>query len=211
MNIKDILAKMLKGEELTADEKAFAESYNEDSGKIPKSRLDTEIAKRKKAEEDAEKLKTDIDDIKAKLEEKEDADMSEVEKLKKAHQKEVDKLSKENEALKTERDTISKDLSGVKFKNSIAGIANKHKFNDTEYLSYLVKQEGENFDLSDESAVGAFMDGLKKSNPHHFSVNANPGGGGNPGSGGDKGNTNFEDAKNKGDVSAMLENAPEIK
>ena len=90
MKLKEILAKVAKGEALTEDEKKFLAEYQEpddggtgDGGRIPKARLDKEIEKRKQAEAKTDELTTQLEDLKSKLEDLENADMSEAEKAKK--------------------------------------------------------------------------------------------------------------------------------
>ena len=211
MDFKAILKKMLAGEELSAEEKAFMESYDpaKDKDKIPKTRLDAEITKRKEFEKQVKELNSTVEEIQEKLDSKDEKDLSEMEKLTKAHDKEKKALEKKVTDLTGERDTSKTELSGMKFNGSVTKLAAKHGFNDAEYLGYLVKQKGEDFDLENETGVTDFMDGLKKESPKLFTVDTKSGAG--SGEGGEKvDNEKFVEAKNKGDINSMLENAPEI-
>ena len=97
MKIEEILAKVAKGETLTEAEKQFAAEYkpgagdagggDDNSARIPKARLDAEIAKRKEAEAKNAELATKVDDLTSKVEELETAGMSEAEKAKKEAEK----------------------------------------------------------------------------------------------------------------------------
>ena len=49
MELKEVIAKIVAGEQLTDDEKKYLADWKDD-GRIPKSRLDQEIQKRKDAE-----------------------------------------------------------------------------------------------------------------------------------------------------------------
>lgn len=60
MNIKDILAKIKKGETLTEAEQAFLDAFD-----LEKLTNDAAAAARRKAEEDAKKLKQQVDELKA--------------------------------------------------------------------------------------------------------------------------------------------------
>ena len=64
MNIKDILAKLAKGEELTDAEKAFLKTYDPD-----KEKNDAAAAARRKAEEEAAALKAENAELKKKADE----------------------------------------------------------------------------------------------------------------------------------------------
>lgn len=96
MSIAEILAKVAKGETLTDAEKQFAAGYKpaagdeetgETGGRIPKARLDAEIAKRKEADSKVAELNSKLDELNSKLEELESAGMSEAEKAKKEAEK----------------------------------------------------------------------------------------------------------------------------
>ncbi|MDD5677124.1 MAG: hypothetical protein PHW60_03915 [Kiritimatiellae bacterium] len=108
MNIKDLLAKIVKGEALTDEEKAFVADY--DPEKVVNS---TAAAVRKSAEAklrekeaDLEKLKADIVALKAEADKKADANKPELEKL----AGEVDNLKKSL----AEKDTAFQSLESEK-------------------------------------------------------------------------------------------------
>ena len=90
MKIKDVLAKIAKGEELSDEEKAFAESYDEpDLDAAANARSKKERLKHEKARKD---LEAEIEALKEAVEESK-AGGSELEKL----QREFEKLTAKNE------------------------------------------------------------------------------------------------------------------
>jgi hypothetical protein len=94
LKIKDVIAKVASGEELTDDEKAFLETYEEPN-------LDAAVNAKSKKER--LKLQKQIDDLKSSLEEKDaeieeaGSDSSDMEKL----QKQIEKLTLKAEASET--------------------------------------------------------------------------------------------------------------
>jgi hypothetical protein len=176
MNLTEILKKVANGEELTAAEKDFLSKYkSDDENRIPKSRLDAEIQKRKDAEQKASDMEDRISNLEEQLEEKNNGDLSEVEKLKKAHEKELAKRDTQIATLTGERDSASKELGSLKFSSAVSKVAGKHKFSDPEYLGYLVQSKDLN--LEDEEAVSAFMKELEGNSPNLFKSEVKPGGG----------------------------------
>lgn len=194
MKIKDILAKVAKGEELTAEEKQFLSEYEEPAAgdgdnKIPKSRLDGEIQKRKKAEEDLQTLQDKFDELEEKLESLESSGLSETEKLKKEHGKELKKLQDEVAALTAERDDAVGKMTKYERSGKVREIADKHKFSDAEYLDYLFNSK--EIDLEKEADVSKFMSDLGSSRPELFASSARSG----SGTGGTQGATEITAAK----------------
>ncbi len=176
MTLKEILAKIAKGEALTPEEKAFIESYNpDDAGRIPKSRLDEEINKRKDAETRLTEQQTQIDQLNTKIEELENKDLSEAEKTKKASDAEIGRLREENKTLKKDRDTNAARLTEIEFNGKMSDLAGKHRFVDANYLGHLVKSN--NVNLEDAEAVSSFIKGLEQSSPGLFKSTAKPGSG----------------------------------
>lgn len=206
MNLVDILKKAVAGEELTQEEKDFAAAYKPDG--IPKSRLDEEILKRKKAEDSAKDLQSKLEEISGKVEELEGKGLSEVEKVKKENEKELAKLKQQLAAELTAKETAANELNSLKRKASISDLAAKFNFTDPEFLDF--KASSSKLDLADEAKVKEFMDGLKTASPKMFKVDAASGGGSNPG-GGDKGNVDYSKAKEKRDIGGMIAAAPEVK
>lgn len=211
MELKDILKKITEGKELSADEKAFIAKYEEPSqtDRIPKERLDREIAKRKEAETKLAEQNANIAELNSRIEEIEAKGLPEKDKL----AKESAKLAKQLADLAAERDTFKAELDSTRFGNSVAKFAGEHSFTDQEYLGYMLKTK--KIATDDTEAVKAFMGELKKTSPKLFKAEGSPGGdtprtptGGSPNPGA---NAKFEEAKKSGDMAAMLANAPEIK
>ena len=177
MNIREVLKKVSEGTELSAEEKAFLASYDPDaaSGRIPKERLDQEIAKFKAEKERADKLDADLAELKEKLEELENSGKTEAEKAKAAAEKELAKLKTQVQNLTKERDEAKAGLEKSERTAKIAALAAKHKFSNAEYLDFLAASK--NIDLDDEAATTGFMTELGKSSPELFTSTAKSGGG----------------------------------
>ena len=177
MTIKEVLKKVSEGTELSAEEKAFLASYDPDSdgSRIPKARLDQEIAKFKAEKERADKLDTDLAELKEKLEELENSGKTEAEKAKAAAEKELAKLKAQVTSLTQERDEAKANFAKSERTAKIAALAAKHKFSNADYLDFLAASK--KLDLDDESATTGFMTELGKSNPELFTSTAKPGGG----------------------------------
>ena len=94
----------------------------------------------------------------------------------------------------------------MKFRQNVTELACKHNFTDPQYLEYLTARSG--VALEDPDKVKEFMDALKETSPKLFKLELRPGGGSNPGSG--AGAAGFLSAKAEGDVTGMLQNAPEV-
>jgi hypothetical protein len=173
MNIKDVLKKVAEGKELTKEEKDFLSSYEENSGdgKIPKERLDREIAKRKDVETKLAETSEALEEIKGRMEELETKGMPEKDKL----TKDMAKLAKQVETLTGERDGLKADLDGMKFSGTVAKLAAENNFTDPEYLGYLVKSK--KLAVDDPEAVKTFVGDLKKSSPKLFKVDTSSGAG----------------------------------
>lgn len=183
MNIKEILKKIAEGKELTEAEKSFVAGYDPESeeNRIPKSRLDKEIAKREAAETKVADLSSKLEEVNTRLEDLEGKGMSEAEKLKKDHDKEVAGLKKQIETLTADRDKAQGDLAKSERTSQIGKIASKHGFSNSEYLDFLAASK--EIDLKDEAAVTGFMKELEKGSPELFKSNAKPGSGTKNGSG----------------------------
>lgn len=177
MDPKELIRKLLAGETLTPEEKAYLKDYNPDNdeNRIPKTRLDQEITKRKNAEKEVTDLTTRIDELTVKVEELENSGLGEAEKAKKEAEKELNKLKQQISTLTAERDEAQSKLTESEFKTKVSEIAAKHNFVDSEYLGFKVKAD--EIDLADEKAVTAFVKGLEKSSPNLFKSNVKPGGG----------------------------------
>ena len=201
MKLKDILAKIKKGEELTDAEQEFLDKYEEG---IPRDRLNQEITAKNAEKEAKEALQQQLDEQKAKIEALENGDLTESQKL----QKDNEKLQKQIDDLTKERDSFKTETESMKFKAAVSKIAAEHNFTDASYLEYLIGKE-KDLKLDDKDAVKAFADKLRETSPKLFKVEANPGGGSNPN---DKTGQNreqdFAEAKKNGNVGDMLKLAP---
>jgi len=204
MNLADVLKKVAQDVELSAEEKEFLNSYRQEG--IPKSRLDAEIAKRKDAENRSQELASAMEELKSKVESLESRDLSETERLKKDFDKELNRMRGSLQTLSTERDSARQELDSMKFKQNVTKLAGKYKFTDSQYLEYLTAKSG--VALEDPDKVKQFMDELRETSPKLFKLELRPGGGSNPGSG--AGDSGFLSAKAEGDVTKMLQNAPEV-
>lgn len=210
MDLLTILAKVAKKEELAADELTFVKDYKlpeDDENRIPKKRFDDINTKYKDSQKEVKRLEGELETSTEKVEELESGDLSEADKAKKVWDKEKKKIEKERDEAKEEAGKNSENLAKITLQGKISDLATKHKFSDSKYLSHLIKS-GE-VDLEDESSVDSFMEGLKKDSPKLFTVDAKPGAGSGE-DGEDTGNEKFVEAKGKGDINAMLANAPEI-
>lgn len=177
MNIKEVLAKVTAGTALSDEEKAFLSSYDPENGegRIPKSRLDQEIAKFKAEKERADNLDTEIAELKEKLEELENSGKSEAEKAKAAAEKELAKLKTQVTNLTKERDEARASVAKSARTAKISALAGKHRFSNAEYLDFLAASK--ELDLDDETATAEFMRELGKTSPELFQSTAKPGGG----------------------------------
>ena len=184
MKIKDILKKVAVGKELTDEEKQFLESYDpeSDESRIPKTRLDAEIAKVKAEKDRADGLAQQLADAQSKLEEAENAGKTEAEKTAAANAKALKTLQDQVDALTKERDTANAMLAKSERATKISAIAGKHNFFDSDYLDFLMNAQ--EVDLDDETAVSSAMKKLGETKPELFKSTAKPGGGtgGNGGS-----------------------------
>ena len=206
MNLTDVLKKVAQDVELSTEEKEFLNNYRPEE--IPKSRLDAEIAKRKDAENRSRELSEAVEELKNKVESFESRDLSETEKLKKDFDKELNRLRDSLQTLSTERDSARQELDSMKFKQSVTELAGKYNFTDQPYLEYLTAKNG--VALEDPDKVKQFMDELRETSPKLFKLELRPGGGSNPGPGSGTGDAGFLSAKAEGDVTKMLQNAPEV-
>ena len=178
MQIKEVLKKVSEGAELSAEEKAFLASYDPESGgngRIPKERLDQEIAKFKAEKERADKLDSELAELKEKVEELENSGKSEADKAKAAAEKELAKLQKQVETLTRERDEAKESFAKSERVARIGAIASKFKFTNADYLDFLAASK--KIDLNDEDAVTEFMTELGKASPELFASTARSGGG----------------------------------
>lgn len=187
MDLKTVLAKVAKGEELTKEEKEFLEKYDPDDSRVPLKRLNEEIEKRKAAEADAESVKTELTEMKEKLEKLETDGLDEAAKQKRASEKELAKMQKQIDDLTAKNAAAEQKAATLERNSKIKELAAKSKFRDSGYLDYKLKEA--NVDLTDEDAVSGLIKELEKSSPGMFDSGAKGGTGtGGGGDGGRSGN-----------------------
>jgi chromosome segregation ATPase len=202
MNVTEILKKVLAGKSLSeAERKALGEFRPEG---IPQSRLDTEIAKRKELETENSKLNSTLVKLNSRVDELENRDLSEQEKLEKSYSAEVEQLRENVSVLTAERDSSRQELEQVRFQQQVGKLAEEKKFNDPEYLGFLLKQS--RVPLNAEEEVDKFISELREKSPKLFRLELRSGSGSNPGGS----EIDFSAALQSGDISTMLANAPEI-
>ena len=158
MQLKDILAKIAKGETLTDEEKSFAGSYDH------QKELDTAAsAARRKAEGERDKFKSDLETLKGEFEEyKAQNDPSkkqtENEKLLKRIEKlEADKAASEERAKTLERTAKIRALAKEAGLNPAKGV-------DSKTLDLLVDNLMREVDIEDADAVKTAFDDFKSAN-----------------------------------------------
>lgn len=193
MKINDILAKMLRKEELTEAERKFLETYRE-----PKP----DTSKLTELQQQLNQLQTEKDELQSRLDEKDDKDKTETERL----QGELTRMKTKLAAAEKERDTVRAEKESLEFDNSVGALAAEHRFGDREYLKYLVGAR--KLDVKDKEAARAFMENLKKDSPKYFEAEVNRGGGGTGGDGGD-GHGNNAGKEGKGRIEELLKK-PEL-
>lgn len=163
MKINDILAKMLRKEELTEAERKFLETYRE-----PKP----DTSKLTELQQQLDQLRAANEELQSKLDEKDDKGKTEAERL----QNELSRTKTKLAAAEKERDSIRAEKDALEFDNSVGALAAEHKFSDREYLKYLAVAR--KLDVKDKEAAKSFMENLKKESPKYFDAEVNRGGGG---------------------------------
>jgi predicted RNase H-like nuclease (RuvC/YqgF family) len=202
MDVTEILKKVVDGQTLSSEERKSLSEFRPQG--IPKSRLDAEIAKRKDLEQQNNELNATLGKLSSRVDELENRDLSESEKLEKSYSFELKKLREQVSALTVERNSSHQELEQVKFQQKVGRLAKEKQFNDPEYLGFLLKQKNVSLEMSDQ--VEDFMKELRDSSPKLFHLELRSGSGSSPGGQ----EMEFSSAKQSGDISAMLANAPEI-
>lgn len=170
MKIKDILAKVTKGETLTAEEKTFLEQFDPD-----KSTNDAAAAARRKAEQDLQTatttmatLQAQVGDLQKKLDDGNTSKMTDLQKAQTQIEtltKQIGDLTKSIETEKGEKSTLLRQTkidelaraSGIRFVNTVdAKIMNRALTSAFEGLS------GE--DLADTSKVTPIIQTFRQVN-----------------------------------------------
>jgi membrane protein involved in colicin uptake len=169
MTIKEVLAKVRKGEALTEEEKAILEAYDPE-----KTANDAAAAARRKAEADLEKAKADLAKIQTDLETAKKAlDSKDAEKL-----TEAEKMTKEMENLKTQVKAITEAKAqaeaktaatmrsqAIRDKAKAAGIALAPKTVSEGLFFQMLEATLSGVDVADEAAITAALDKFKAENP----------------------------------------------
>ena len=170
MKIGEIIAKMLKKEELTDAEQTFLKDYREPKP-VDVAKLNEQIAN---LQAQFDEVKKERDDLATKAEESASAGQTEAQKL----QKQLEKAQTDLKKATDERDAAIKDKGALEYDNSVSALAAENKFTSRDYLKY--KLQSAKVDLKDDAAVKTFMESLKKDEAKFFAADVNGGGGGNP-------------------------------
>lgn len=202
MDVTEILKKVVAGQMLSSEERKSLSEFRPQG--IPKSRLDAEIAKRKDLEQQNNDLNQTLGKLSSRVDELENRDLSEQEKLEKNYSVELKQLREHVSSLTTERNSSKQELEQIKFQHRVGKLAKEKQFNDPEYLGFLLKQKNISLETSDQ--VEEFITELRDSSPKLFHLELRSGSGSSPGGH----EMEFSTAKQSGDISAMLANAPEI-
>lgn len=169
MTIKEVLAKVRKGEALTEEEKTLLDAYDPD-----KAANDAAAAARRKAETDLEKAKADLAKLQKDLETTKSAlDSKDAEKL-----TEVEKLTKELDILKKQVAEITKAKADAEAKTAAtlrsqtirdqakaAGIALAPKTVSENLFFQMLEATLSGVDVADKTALTSALDKFKSENP----------------------------------------------
>jgi len=202
MDVMEILKKVADGQTLSSEERKSLSEFRPQG--IPKSRLDTEIAKRKDLEQQNNELNKTLGKLSSRVDELETRDLSEQEKLDKNYSVELKQLRENVSSLTTERNSSKQELEQVRFQQKVGKLAKEKQFNDSEYLGFMLKKADVSLESPDQ--VEDFMTELRDSSPKLFHLELRSGSGSSPGGH----EMEFSSAKQSGDITAMLANAPEI-
>lgn len=190
MNIKTILMKMAKGEDLTDAEKEFVQNYDPD-----KAANDAAAAARRKAEDKLnevqtklDKLQADADAAKAKADEEKQNGMTEMEKLTARVEKLTEQLeASEAKAKEAETKTAATLRSQtIRDKAKAAGINLAPKTVNEKLFYQLLESSLKDVDINDEAKLTESLNAFKSENAGIISAGGSGGAGnvGYPNSGG---------------------------
>jgi len=182
MKIKDVLAKAAKGEELTEDEKAFIESYEEP---------DVEAVANARGKKERLKLEKKLTDLQERLDEK-DAEIeaanegsSELEKLQRQMEKLNAKYEKAEEALNAEKTAHAGTLRS----NALKGLSvNWMSDVPGEYVDNVMStafKDIDTEDLADSAVTKPIIDTLVESQARFINSGVQGGAGSGQGESGD--------------------------
>ena len=169
MSIKEITAKVLKGEALTDAEKAFLQSYDPD-----KDKNDAAAAARRKAEEERDAAKAETDKLKKQAEDAKQAEeaakqsqMTEAQKRDAEFKKMQDQLAK----LTKDRDDSASQAAAATRSQSIrdaakaAGISLAPKTVSEKLFFQMLETTLSGVDVSDKTKLTEALDRFKGENP----------------------------------------------
>lgn len=169
MTIKEVLAKVRKGEALTDEEKAILDAYDPD-----KAANDAAAAARRKAEQDADVAKAAL----KKLQDEADAAKKATEDASKANQTEAQRRDAEFKAMqaqvaeltksKTEAETRATALNrsqSIRDKAKAAGIGLAPKTVSETLFFQMLEATLTGIDVSDEATLTAALEKFKTENP----------------------------------------------
>jgi multidrug efflux pump subunit AcrA (membrane-fusion protein) len=215
MTIKEVLAKVRKGEALTDEEKAILEAYDPE-----KAANDSAAGARRKAELDLEKAKADLAKIqkdletaKAALDSKDAEKLTETEKM----TKELDNLKKqvteitEAKAKAEAKAAATTRSQAIRDKAKAAGIALAPKTVSEGLFFQMLEATLSGVDVADEAAITAALDKFKAENPGVITAPGKGSGvdGGNPASSKTGKNPWAKDSFNLTEQVSLLQNEPD--
>ena len=193
MKIKDILKKVLAGEELNALDKAELEKFDPDKDAAALVQAQTELTELKKKQEEAETAK-----------------LTENEKLTKRAEKAEADLAKANKALaeaEAAHSAAKAEFGKLQRSTRIARLAAESGCTDPDYLDFMATRGG--IDLDKEDAVKPFLEELKKKSPASFKADLKPGAGDPPPADTKTGDPDPRDRI--GGIAKLVAEAPELK
>jgi len=167
MKIGDIIAKMVKKEELTEDDLKFLKEYKEQKP-VDVEKLNKQITD---LQTQFNEVKKERDELSAKAEESASAGQTEAQKL----QKQLEKAQTDLKKAAEERDEALSAKSGLEYDNAVSALAAEHKFTDRDFLRY--KFQTAKVDPKDPEAAKAFLESLKKEDSKFFATDIKPGAG----------------------------------
>jgi len=175
MDIQKIVAKSVAGEELTAEEKAFAESWNPGNA-ISAARKEAET----KAAEALKEATIKAEELEAQLEELHDKDRTEAEKLQRAFEREQKKREKLEQQFRDQQAAAAKAMR----ESSISSIASSIEFADEKarQAGRILLEHNLNGvdDLTDTATVEAIVGQFRETVPHLLKASGTGGNGSTP-------------------------------
>jgi hypothetical protein len=202
MDVTEILKKVIDEQALSGEERKLLSEFRPQG--IPKGRLDAEIAKRKDLEQKNNELNKTLGEVSFRVDELENRDLSESEKLEKNYSVELKRMRDNIASLTTEKNSSKDELEQIRFQQQVNKLASEKKFGDSGYLGFLLKKA--NISPNESGQVEEFMTELRDSSPKLFRLELRSGSGSNPGGH----EMEFSSAKQSGNIDAMLANAPEV-